>query len=29
MMLRIVAGLSFQSIDFASVLEPTGSPDVT
>lgn len=28
-MFRIVAGLSLQSIDFASVLDPTGSPELT
>ena len=29
MILRIVAGLSFQAIDFASVRDPTGSPEFT
>ncbi len=29
MTFRIVAGLNRQSIDFASVREPTGSPEVT
>src|SRR6267378_2957727 len=29
MILRIVEGLSFQAIDFASVREPTGSPEFT
>ena len=28
MMFRIVAGLSFQSMNFDKVLEPIGSPDV-